>query len=178
MDTVSTSEERMENMNDELNHEVASKTVALTFRAARLTKETLEKVLKKYLESREHKKGQAEPKHGKMKLDELVGQGQGATAIEVTDNNIKSFERIAKKYNVDFAVKKDKTVQPPKYMVFFKAKDTDVLSQAFKEFVKVNEKQKAKVSVRSKLNNFMKQVAQNKNKERTRDKQKSRGQSL
>ena len=81
MDTVSTSEERMENMNDELNHEVASKTVALTFRAARLTKETLEKALKKYLESREHKKGQAEPKHGKMKLDELVGQGQGATAI-------------------------------------------------------------------------------------------------
>ena len=42
-------------MNDELNHEVASKTVALTFRAARLTKETLEKALKKYLESREHK---------------------------------------------------------------------------------------------------------------------------
>ena len=178
MDTVSTSEERMDNMNDELNHEVASKTVALTFRAARLTKETLEKALKKYLESREHKKGQAEPKHGKMKLDELVGQGQGATAIEVTDNNIKSFERIAKKYNVDFAVKKDKTVQPPKYMVFFKAKDTDVLSQAFKEFVKVNEKQKAKASVRSKLKNYMKQVAQNKNRERTRDKQKSRGQSL
>ena len=52
MDTVSTSEERMEKMNDELNHEVASKTVALTFRAARLTKETLEKALKKYLESR------------------------------------------------------------------------------------------------------------------------------
>lgn len=178
MDTVSTSEERMEKMNDELNHEVASKTVALTFRAARLTKETLEKALKKYLESREQKKGQAEPKHGKMKLDDLVGQGQGATAIEVTDNNIKSFERIAKKYNVDFAVKKDKTVQPPKYMVFFKAKDTDVLSQAFKEFVKVNEKQKAKVSVRSKLKSFMKQVAQNKNRERTRDKQKSRGQSL
>ena len=165
-------------MNDELNHEVASKTVAITFRAARLTKETLEKALKKYLESREQKKVQSEPKHGKMKLDDLVGQGQGATAIEVTDNNIKAFERIAKKYNVDFAVKKDKTVQPPKYMVFFKAKDTDVLSQAFKEFVKVNEKQKAKVSVRSKLKKYMKQVAQNKNRERTRDKQKSRGQSL
>lgn len=165
-------------MNDELNHEVASKTVAVTFRAARLSKETLEKALKKYLESREQKKVQSEPKHGKMKLDDLVGQGQGATAIEVTDNNIKAFERIAKKYNVDFAVKKDKTVQPPKYMVFFKAKDTDVLSQAFKEFVKENEKQKAKVSVRSKLKSFMKQVAQNKNRERTRDKQKSRGQSL
>lgn len=164
-------------MNDELNHEVTSKTVALTFRAARLTKDVLAKAFKAYLDNRQQK-GPAELKHGKMKLTELVGQGQGATAIEVTDNNIKAFEKVAKKYNVDFAVKKDKTVDPPKYMVFFKAKDTDVLSQAFKEFVKVNEKQKAKVSVRQKLKTFAKTVAQNKNRERTRDKQKSRGQSL
>jgi len=165
-------------MNDELNHEVTSKTVALTFRAARLTKDVLAKAFNAYLQNREQGKGQTEPKHGKMKLNDLVGQGQGATAIEVTDNNIKAFEKVAKKYNVDFAVKKDKTVDPPKYMVFFKAKDTDVLTQAFKEFVKVNEKQKTKVSVKAKLKTFMKQVAQNKNRERTRDKQKSRGQSL
>jgi len=165
-------------MNDELNHEVTSKTVALTFRAARLTKDVLAKAFNAYLQNRQQGKGQTEPKHGKMKLNDLVGQGQGATAIEVTDNNIKAFEKVAKKYNVDFAVKKDKTVDPPKYMVFFKAKDTDVLTQAFKEFVKVNEKQKTKVSVKAKLKTFMKQVAQNKNRERTRDKQKSRGQSL
>ena len=119
-----------------------------------------------------------EPAHGKMKLSELVGQGQGASSIEVTDNNIKSFEKVAKKYNVDFAVKKDKTLDPPRYMVFFKAKDTDVISQAFKEFVKVNEKQKAKVSVKQKLKDFAKVVAQNKNRERTREKHKDRGQSL
>ena len=34
-------------------------------------------------------------------------------------------------------MKKDKTVEPPKYMVFFKGKDADVITQAFKEFVKV-----------------------------------------
>lgn len=113
-----------------------------------------------------------------MKVSELVGQGQGASSIEVTDNNIRSFEKVAKKYNVDFAVKKDKTVDPPKYMVFFKSKDTDVISQAFKEFVKVNEKQKSKVSVRQKLKTFKKTIAQNKNRERTRDKNKNRGQSL
>jgi len=28
-------------------------------------------------------------------------------------------------------------VEPPKYMVFFKGKDADVITQAFKEFVKV-----------------------------------------
>ncbi len=164
-------------MNDEINREVTNKTTALVFRAARLTGNTLAKAMKAYLDHKRQNSNE-EPAHGKMKLDELVGQGQGATAIEVNDNNIKCFEKVAKKYNVDFAVKKDKTVDPPKYMVFFKAKDTDVISQAFKEFVKVNEKQKAKVSVKQKLKNFQKQVAQNKNRERTRDKQKSRGQSL
>ena len=28
-------------------------------------------------------------------------------------------------------------MEPPKYMVFFKGKDADVITQAFKEFVKV-----------------------------------------
>ena len=32
------------------------------------------------------------------------------------------------------------TTEPPKYLVFFKGKDADVIAQAFKEFVKVNEK--------------------------------------
>ena len=61
---------------------------------------------------------------------------------------------MARKYNVDFAVKKDKTVEPPKYMVFFKGEDADVITQAFKEFVKVNEKKHGRVSVREKLAEF------------------------
>jgi hypothetical protein len=168
-------------MNDEINREVANKTVALVFRASKLTSGTLAKAMRAYLNHRKQKsaaKQRAAPNHGKMSVKELVGQGQGASSIEVTDSNIKTFEKVAKKYNVDFAVKKDRTVDPPKYMVFFKAKDTDVISNAFKEFVKVNEKKRTKVSVRQRLNAYKKVVVQNKNRERTRDKQKNRGQSL
>ena len=102
----------------------------------------------------------------------------GATSIEVTDNNIKSFERVARKYNVDFAVKKDKTVEPPKYMVFFKGKDADVITQAFKEFVKVNEKKCGRVSVKEKLAEFRELLGKDKKRERAREHQKDRGQSL
>ena len=35
-------------------------------------------------------------------MKKLVGQGAGAKSIEVTDDNIKTFERVARKYNVDF----------------------------------------------------------------------------
>ena len=116
--------------------------------------------MKMYLERQ--KAGQ-QATHGKMSVKKLVGQGMGASSIEVTDNNIKSFERVARKYNVDFAVKKDKTVAPPKYMVFFKGKDADVITQAFKEFVKVNEKKRGRVSVREKLAEFREQLGKDKN---------------
>lgn len=82
-------------------------------------------------------------------MKELVDQGMGASSIAVTDNNIKSFEQVGRKYNVDFAVKKDKTVEPPKYMVFFKGEDADVITQEFKKIVKLNEKKHNRVSVRA-----------------------------
>ena len=108
----------------------------------------------------------------------MVGEGAGVSSIEINDGNIKTFGRVARKYHVDYAVKKDKTAQPPKYLVFFKGRDADVLSQAFKEFVCANEKKKAKVSVREKLHHFKKAADKDRNRERAREHQKDRGQSL
>ena len=158
-----------------MQEEVTQKTIALVFKSSRLTADVLKKAMKMYLERQ--KAGQ-QATHGKMSVKKLVGQGMGASSIEVTDNNIKSFERVARKYNVDFAVKKDKTVDPPKYVVFFKGRDADAVAQAFKEFVKVNEKKRGRVSVREKLKRFRDAVSQNKNRERSREKNKDRGQSL
>lgn len=158
-----------------MQEEVTQKTIALVFKSSRLTTDVLKKAMKMYLE---HRKQGKQASHGKMSVKDLVGQGMGASSIEVTDNNIKSFEKVAKKYNVDFAVKKDKTVAPPKYMVFFKGKDADVITQAFKEFVKVNEKKQQRPSLRQKLKGLQKMIAQNKNRERSREKNKDRGQSL
>ena len=111
-------------------------------------------------------------------MKKLVGEDVGGSSIEVTDGNIKSFERVARKYNVDFAVKKDKTTAPPKYVVFFKGRDADAVAQAFKEFVKVNEKKRGRISVREKLAEFRQILGKDKNRERAREHQKDRGQSL
>ena len=158
-----------------MQEEVTNKTIALVFRTTKLTAETLKKAIQMYLE---YQKGKTQNNHGKISVKKLVGQNAGVSSIEVTDNNIKQFEKVAKKYSVDFSIKKDKTVDPPKYMVFFKGRDADVISQAFKEFVKVNEKVKQRESVKQKLQKLVKGVAQNKNKERSREKDKDRGQSL
>lgn len=60
----------------------------------------------------------------------------------------------------------------------FKGRDADALSQAFKEFVYGNEKKKGRTSVREKLKHFREAVSQDKNRERSREKNKDRGQSL
>lgn len=158
-----------------MQEEVTQKTIALVIKAAKLDANILKAAMRMYLN---HHRKQAQKQHGKVSVKELVGEGAGASSIEITDGNIKSFERVARKYNVDFAVKKDKTTEPPKYLVFFKGRDADAVAQAFKEFVYGNEKQKNRTSVRQKLKHFREAVSQDQNKERSRQKNKDRGQSL
>ena len=148
-----------------MQEEVTQKTIALVIKTSKLSASVLKAAMRIYLN---HQKQKSQKSHGKTSVKKLVGEGVGVSSIEVTDSNIKSFERVARKYNVDFAVKKDRTCEPPKYLVFFKGRDADALSQAFKEFVYGNEKKKGRTSA----------VAQDKNRERSREKNKDRGQSL
>lgn len=157
-----------------MQEEVTQKSIAITFRASRLTADVLMKAFKAYLAHRKHR----EPSHGKISVKKLLAQNQGAKSIEITDENIRPFIRIAGKYNVDFSVKRDRTAVPPKYLVFFKAKDADLIVQAFKEFVRANEKKKQRVSLRAKIKRMKQDMAKDQNRERTREKQADRGQSL
>ena len=158
-----------------MQEEVTQKTIALVIKTAKLDANMMKSAMKMYLN---HRRQKAQKTQGKTSVKKLVGDGVGVSSIEVTDGNIKSFERVAKKYNVDFAVKKDKTASPPKYYVFFKGKDADVVSQAFREFVYGNEKKRGRISVREKLKHFRETASQDKNRERSREKNKDRGQSL
>lgn len=71
--------------------------------------------------------------HGKQSVRQLARQNQGMTNIEIDDPDIHAFERIARKYGVDFAVKRAKSDET-KYLVFFKARDADALTAAFQEY--------------------------------------------
>lgn len=159
--------------------EVTQKTIALSIKATKLTAGVLRATLRKFLAGQKQK-GKNPNKQGKQTVKELAGQNAGMTNIEISDGNIKSFDRVAKKYGIDFAVKKDRSEKPPKYLVFFKGRDTDALNQAFKEFVGKQIKQKVKPSIRRQLAYFKEIVTKGKNRERARarEHQKDRGQSL
>ena len=115
-------------MQDEINEKV----VALSVKGAKLTAEMLQKAIKAMLA--QAKKQQEKQPHGKQTLKQLAKQNAGLSNIEITEGNIKAFEQTAKKYGIDFALKKDSTETPPRYLVFFKGRDADALTAAFKEF--------------------------------------------
>ena len=95
------------------------------------------------------------------------------TNIEVTDGNIKSFEKYARKYNIDFSLKKDTSVSPPRYFVFFKARDVDIMTAAFKEYTGKQLSKRKKPSLRKKLSQTKERQA--KHREREKNRQKERG---
>ena len=110
-------------------------------------------------------------------IKHLVEQNAAISNIEVTDGNIKSFEHTARKYGIDYALKKDTSEQPPRYLVFFKGRDVDVMTQAFKEFSARTIKQKEKPSLRQKLSR-QKEQSKSQHREQVKVKSKDRGVEL
>jgi len=134
-----------------MQEEVEHKTVALVISAGKLTGSELKKAIAKLLAHMKDKKTHPNIPQGKQTVKQLAGQGQGMSSIEITDQNIKDFERVAKKYGVDFAVMKDKHEIPPKYVVYFKGKDADAITNAFKEYTADIVKKAARPSVLAEL---------------------------
>ena len=161
-----------------MQDEVNEKAVALSIKTAKLTAAVLQAAMKKLLaEGKKQLDKQALPKKGKQSLRQLMKQNTGVSNIEITDSTIKAFAATAKKYGIDFALKKDSTETPPRYLVFFKGRDADVLTAAFKEFSAKKLTQDKKPSIRKALAVF-KEKAKQLNASREKVKDKDRGREL
>ena len=95
-----------------MQEEVESRTVTLAISTTRMTANVLKSAISKYLAYRKEKKvekaraGPVKP-CGKQTVKKLVGQNEGVANIEITDRNIRDFDRV-RKYGVDYALKKTK----------------------------------------------------------------------
>lgn len=163
-----------------MQDEVNTKVVAIMIKGGKISAEVLKKALDKFVQEIEKaQKQMQQPKtyRGKQSIKHLMSHNAAISNIEVTDGNIKSFERTASKYGLDFALKKDVSVEPPSYLVFFKGRDVDVMTAAFKEFSAKTVKQKEQPSIRHKLDQ---EKAQSKaqHKEKVKVKTKDRGAEL
>ena len=140
-----------------MQEEVENRTLTLVVSGTKFTGRLLKAAISKYLAHRKEKKLQKQRSRdapvkpqGKQTVKQLIGQNQGVSNIEITDSNIKAFESTAKKYNIDFSLKKVKGEQT-RYLVFFKGRDADVMTAAFQEFSAKKLTQEKKPSIRKAL---------------------------
>ena len=104
-----------------MQDEVNAKVVAIAIKGGKISAEVLDKALKKFVEEIEKaQKNASQPKtyRGKQSIKHLVEQNAAISNIEVTDGNIKSFQRTANKYGIDYALKKDTSEQPQQNSCF------------------------------------------------------------
>ena len=148
------------------------KIIALTVKAVSLDIRAFTAAVNKYLSYRE-KNHKPKVVHGKQPLKKLIHGNDNAsvTNIDINDKNIKAFEKTARKYGIDYSLKKDKSTDPPQYTIFFRAKDSEIMTKAFKDFLngqsKKSEKEK-KPSVIARLNDLVKSVKRERKREKTK----------
>lgn len=143
-----------------MHEQVNEKAVALYIKGGKITGRLLAKAMQAFLKQA---RASPKPKHGKQSVKSLTKQGASLSNIEIGGDNIGTFQKTARKYNVDFALKRDDSESPPKWLVFFKAKDADALTAAFNEYSKITLRVKSrKPSILAGLEKFIelaKQIA-------------------
>ena len=156
-------------MQEELEH----RTVTLMVSSGKFTGKTLKSAMIHFLNYSKHKVQEHKDvvPHGKQTVKELIGQNQGVSNMDIAKTDLRGFEKVAQKYGVDYAIRKDASQQPPRYIVFFKARDADALTAAFKEYSAAVMKKKDRPSVLKALKKMKELVASIPDKVRNKDKE-------
>ena len=148
--------------------EIEHKTVNFAISTVKLSARNLLKGEQYYLRQNDKSASQST-----QSMNRLIRQKRGVTNLEIEKTGIKDFDRYAKRYHIDYAIQKDLSCTPPRYLVYFKAQDTDALNAAFKEYsASVLDKTK-RPSVLAKLHDLAQSVANLPDK--VRNKQEERG---
>ncbi len=107
--------------------------------------------------------------HGKQSVKKLMAHGVATNSIELSGDT-KTFDRVARKWNVDYAFYK---AGPDKYLLFFKSGQADAITACFSEYSKkvLNKSKSRCTPIREQLKQGADQLAKDKShkKERTKE---------
>jgi hypothetical protein len=127
-----------------MQEDIEQRSIALITQDAKLSARILAKLM--VLALRQMKKAKDSP--GKMSRRQL-GKGGALENIEITDDNIKAFEPIARKYKIHYSLERDSSTKPPRWLVYFRSNEAGAMTSAFKEFAsKTLKRQHVKPSIR------------------------------
>ena len=129
-----------------MQEEIEHKTVNFAISTVKLSARTLLKGAQFFL--RQYDKSASQGK-----------QNRGVTNLEIEKTGIKDFDRCAKRYHIDYAIQKDLSCTPPRFLIFFKAQDADALNAAFKEYSAAVLNKAERPSVLAKLHDLAQVIA-------------------
>lgn len=159
-----------------MQEEIENRTVNLAISTTKLTARGIIRLAAKGLAYIKRKSREAALKNekpdGRQTIQQLIGQNQGVTNIDISQTDLKGFEKYARQYGVDYAITKDKSVFPPKYLVFFKARDADAMTAAFNAYSAEVLAKSKRLSTLSKLHKLIDAVKSIPTKVTSRDKQR------
>ena len=107
--------------------------------------------------------------HGKQSVKKLMAHGVATNSIELSGDT-KTFDRVARKWNVDYAFYK---AGPDKYLLFFKSGQADAITACFSEYSKkvLNKSKSRRTPIREQLKQGADQLAKDKPHKRERVKE-------
>ena len=157
-----------------MQEDIENRTVTLMVNSSKFTGRTVLTAISKFLA---HMKNRSPPAkdvtpHGKQTVKQLIQKDQGVTSVELNDPHIRDFERVARKYGVDYAIKRVKG-EPNKYLIFFKGRDEDAITAAMTEYADKRLRREERPSV-LKLLKKLKEMVANRNPVRNKEKERSR----
>lgn len=162
-----------------MQEDLENKSVTLIINSSKLTARTLATAFMKLLRysrnklKEHHEEKQDVKPQGKQTIKELIAQNQGVEKTELADKEeVKTFDRIAKQYGVDYAIKKGVSPEGKKrYILFFKARDRSAIDQAMTsyaaDFMKKHKREHPPVEP---VVDSLQEMAPRKKKEREREK--------
>ena len=115
-----------------MQEEIENRTIALTVKTSKLTAKALYKVLAAAVRmiKNEYKKSQAP--HGRQCVKKLMNHGVATSSIPL-NGDTRLFDRVARKWNVDYSFHK---TGHNKYLLLFKSGQADAITAAFAEYTK------------------------------------------
>lgn len=111
-----------------VDEDISRRSIAIMVKTAKLSARALAYVLA----SVGKKLSKHELPHGKMSVKKLMSHGTAASSIELSGDTA-LFDRVARKWNVDYAFYK---TEPGKYLLFFKSNQADAMTTCFAEYSK------------------------------------------
>ena len=115
-----------------IQEEIENRTIALVVKTGKLTAQALAKIFTKALREMEKQRAKGLTPHGRQTVKQLMNHGAATSTIPL-DGETRQFDRIARKWNVDYAFYK---TGRNKHLLLFKSGQADAITACLSDYTK------------------------------------------